>query len=118
MNLIPTGFKTIDRLVGLQRRRLEQHYGHNQIRHFQARGLATISLVLGMILIAFTIAFALMDSSLIATTTKLVFLPLVMLMSLAFVASYVALLKGRETLARRVIAFTVVGGVIDRKSVV
>ena len=54
MNLIPTGLKRLvrlKRLVGLQHRRLEQHYGHNQIRHFQARGLATISLVLGMILI-------------------------------------------------------------------
>ena len=115
MNLIPTGLKRLirlKRLVALQHRLLEQHYGHNQIRHFQARGLATISLVLGMILIVFTIAFALMNSSLIATDTKLVFLPLVMLMSLAFVASYVALLKGRETLARRVIAFTVVGGVM------
>ena len=109
MNLIPTGFS---RLVALQRDRLEQHYGHNQIRHFQARGLATISLVLGMILIVFTIAFALMNASLIATTTKLVFLPLVVAMSLAFVASYVALLKGRETLARRVIASTVVVGVM------
>ena len=109
MNLIPTGFS---RLVALQRDRLEQHYGHNQIRHFQARGLATISLVLGMILSVFTIAFALMNASLIATTTKLVFLPLVVAMSLAFVASYVALLKGRETLARRVIASTVVVGVM------
>ena len=46
MNLIPTG---LNRLVALQHRRLEQHYGHNQIRHFQARGLATISLVLGLV---------------------------------------------------------------------
>ena len=124
MNLMPTGLKRlkllnrlkrlnqINRLVALQHRRLEQHYGHNQIRHFQARGLATISLVLGLILIVFTLAFALMNSSLIATGTKLVFLPLVVAMSLAFVASYVALLMGRETWARRVIAITVVGGVM------
>lgn len=118
MNLIPTGPKRlkrlnqIDRLVALQHRRLEQHYGHNPIRHFQARGLATISLVLGLILIVFTMAFALMNSSLIATQTKLVFLPLVVAMSLAFVASYVALLMGRETWARRVIAITVVGGMM------
>ena len=112
MNLIPTGLKPLGRLLALQHRRLEHHYGHNQIRHFQARGLATISLVLGLILIAFTMAFALMSSSLVATGAKLVFLPLVVLMSLAFVASYVALLLGRETWARRVIAITVVGGVM------
>lgn len=102
----------LDQLAAQQHRRLEQHYGHNQIRHFQARGLATISLVLGLILIVFTLAFALMSSSLIATETKLVFLPLVVLMSTAFVASYGALLMGRETLARCVIAITVVGGVM------
>ena len=55
---------------------------------------------------------ALMNSSLIAPETKLVFLPLVVLMSMAFVASYLALLKGRETLARRVVAITVAGGVM------
>ena len=83
MNLIPTGLKgsiwptrsmRLKRLVALQHRRLEQHYGHNQIRHFQARGLATISLVLGMILIVFTIAFALMNSSFVSVAIKLEFI--------------------------------------------
>ncbi len=109
MNLIPTG---LTRLIALQHRSLEQHYGDNQIRHFQARGLAAISLVFGLILMVFTLTFALMNSSLIARETKLVFLPIVVLMTIAFVASYLALLKGRETWARRVIAVTVIGGVV------
>ena len=109
MNLIPTG---LTRLIALQHRSLEQHYGHNQIRHFQARGLAAISLVFGLILMVFTLTFALMNSSLIARETKLVFLPIVVLQTIAFVASYVALLKGCETWARRVIAVTVIGGTV------
>ena len=109
MNLILTG---LNRLFALQHRCLAQHYGHNQIRHFQARALAIISLALGLILIVFTLAFALTNSSLIAPETKLVFMPLKVLMSMAFVTSYVALLKGREAWARRVIGITLVGGVM------
>lgn len=109
MNLILTG---LNRLFVLHRRCLAQHYGHNQIRHFQARALAIISLALGLILIVFTLAFALTNSSLIAPETKLVFMPLKVLMSMAFVTSYVALLKGREAWARRVIGITLVGGVM------
>ena len=101
----------LDRLVARHKSRLEQHYGHDQHHLFQARGLAILSLVFSAILRVLIIAFLLIDTSLLPIQTKLVFLPLKLVMVAAF-ASYVALLNGRETLARTVVAITVVGGVM------
>lgn len=101
----------LDRLVARHKSRLEQHYGHDQHHLFQARGLAILSLVFSAILRVLIIAFLLIDTSLLPIQIKLVFLPLKLVMVAAF-ASYVALLNGRETLARTVVAVTVVGGVM------
>ena len=109
MNLIRAG---IYRLVVQHKNRLERHYGGDQRHHFQARGLAILSLVFSAMLRVRIIAFLLIDTSLLPIQTKLVFLPLKLVMVAAFVASYVALLNGRETLARTVVAITVVGGVM------
>ena len=108
MNLTRAG---IYRLVVQHKNRLERHYGGDQRRHFQARALAILSLVFSAILRVLIIAFLLIDTSLLPIQTKLVFLPLKLVMVAAF-ASYVALLNGRETLARTVVAITVVGGVM------
>ena len=108
MNLTRAG---IYRLVVQHKNRLERHYGGDQRRHFQARGLAILSLVFSAMLRVRIIAFLLIDTSLLPIQTKLVFLPLKLVMVAAF-ASYVALLNGRETLARTVVAITVVGGVM------
>ena len=102
----------LDRLVARHKSRLEQHYGHDQQHLFQARGLAILSLVFSLILGVVVVAFLLIDSSLIPTQTKLVFLSLKLVMIVAFVASYLALLNGRDALARRTVAITVVGGVM------
>ena len=89
MNLIRAG---IYRLVVQHKNRLERHYGGDQRRHFQARGLAILSLVFSATLRVRIIAFLLIDTSLLPIQTKLVFLPLKLVMVAAFVASYVALL--------------------------
>ena len=99
------------RLVVDHKNRLEQHYGHDQHHLFQARGLAILSIVFSLFLSVVVIAFLLIDSSLMSVQTKLIFLPLKLLMIAAFVTSYVFLTQGRDALARRLVAVTVVGGV-------
>lgn len=99
------------RLVANHSNRLEQHYGHDHLRHFQIRILALMASVFSLVLLGLSVSLMLIDSSLIAPQTKLVFVPIKLAMVVAFVASYLALLKGREALARRLMAATVVGGV-------
>ena len=99
------------RLVVDHKNRLEQHYGHDQHHLFQARGLAILSIVFSLFLSVVVIAFLLIDSSLMSVQTKLIFLPLKLLMIAAFVTSYLLLTQGRDALARRLVAVTVVVGV-------
>ena len=102
----------IYRLVVQHKNRLERHCGGDQRRLYQTRALANTSLMFSAILIALVVAFLLIDSNVLPIQTKLVFLSLKLVMIAAFVASYVALLNGLETMARIVVAVTVVGGVM------
>jgi diguanylate cyclase (GGDEF)-like protein len=100
------------RFAAFHNDRLERHYGRDHLRHFQIKVLAIIASVLGLFLLLLSISFALIDSSLISTETKMVFLPIKLVMAAAFAVSYVALLRGHEGMARRVVAVTVVAGVV------
>ncbi len=100
------------RTLAFHNDRLEHHYGHDHSHYFQIRVLATITLAVSLLMMLFLIGFAVIDTSLLAEQTKLVFLPLLVAVITPFTLSYRALMNGRDLWARRVVAATVLVAIL------
>lgn len=100
------------RTLAFHNDRLEQHYGHDHSHYFQIRVLATITLAVSLLMMLFLIGFSVIDTSLLAAQTKLVFSPIVAAVVVPFALSYRALMEGRDLWARRIVAVTVLAAVL------